>query len=148
MSLKGDWKGREEREHAGMNGAPRKEAELEKVLRDFRTSVHAWSDAVYGRPRLVKVAARRKGWRKAAAWALGSVLLIGGASWGGLLENQHRQEQDRLARLRQQEVDRQVQEVKAREAEQELAKVDSAVSREVPDALAPLVPATASDDGQ
>jgi hypothetical protein len=148
MSFKDEWKGREEQEHAGIHGGPMEEAELETVLRDFRTSVRAWSDAVYQRPRLVEATARRKGWRQAAAWALGSVLVIGGASWGGLLEHQHRHEQDRLARLRQQEVDRRVQEEKAREAEQELAKVDSAVSREVPDALAPLVPATASDDGQ
>lgn len=147
MTFKGKSKGGGEPDHAGMNGGAAQDPELERVLRDFRTSVRAWSDAVYGRPRLMEKAPRRKTWRKAAAWALGSVLAAGGA-WGGLLEHQHRQEQDRLARLRQQEVDRQVLEQKAREAEEELAKVDSDVSREVPDALAPLVPATASDPGR
>ena len=83
----------------------------------------------------------------AAAWALGGALVAGGA-WGGLLEHKYRQEQDRLGRLRQKELDRRVQEQKAREAEQELAQVDNDVSREVPDALEPLVPSMTADDGQ
>jgi hypothetical protein len=120
---------------------------LDQALHNFRSSVHAWSNAVYRQPRQVGSFARRTAWRMAAAWALGSVLVAGGA-WGGLLEYQHRQEQDRLARLRQQQMDRQVQEQKAREAEQELARVDTDVSREVPDALAPLVPSIAAEDGQ
>jgi len=145
MRFNGEWKDRTDREQAGMKDGAMEDPELEKVLCDFRTSVRAWSDAVYAAPRLVATN-RRRSWRRAAAWALGSVLVVGGASWGGVLEHQHRMKQDRLARLRQQEVDRQVQEQKAREAEEELAKVDSAVSREVPDALAPLVPA--SDEPQ
>ncbi len=137
------------RKGIGVNtdGGALEDPELERVLRDFRTSAHAWSDAVYQRPRLVEVAPRRMAWRKAAAWALGSVLMAGGA-WGGLLEHRHLQEQDRLARLRQREQQRQLQEQKAREAEQELARVDMDISREVPDALEALVPATASDEGQ
>ena len=127
------------------NGAL-KDPELEGVLRDFRSSVHAWSEAVYQRPRLVEMAPRRMVWRKAAACALGSVLVAGGA-WGGLLEYRHRQDEERLARLRQQEQQRLIQEQKAREAEQELARVDIDVSREVPDALEALVPATSSEDG-
>ena len=86
-------------------------------------------------------------WRKAAAWALGSVLVAGG-SWGGFFEYQHMQQEARLARLRRQEQQRLIQEQKAREAEQELARVDVDVSREVPDALEALVPATTSDEGQ
>lgn len=125
---------------------PELDPDVEQALRDFRSSVHAWSDAVYRQPRLVEAAPRRTVWRTAAAWALGSVLVAGGA-WGGVLEHQHRQEQDRLARLRQQEQDRRIQEQKARQAEQELALVDSDVSREVPDALEPLVPSM-TDDGQ
>ena len=146
MTFKGESQDRKERESAG-NGGTMDDPELERVLRNFRTSVHTWSDAVYGRTRLVEAVPRRWGWRKAAAWALGSVLAVGGA-WGGLVEHQHRQEQARVARLRQQEVERQVQEQKAREAEEELAEVDRDISREVPDALAPLVPATASDEGR
>lgn len=131
------------RTNAGAGEGP----ELERVLRDFRSSVHAWSEAVYQRPRLVKAAPRRMAWRKAAAWALGSVLVAGG-SWGGFFEYQHMQQEARLARLRRQEQQRLIQEQKAREAEQELARVDVDVSREVPDALEALVPATTSDEGQ
>ena len=126
---------------------PELEPEVEQALRNFRSSVHAWSDAVYRQPRRVEVAPRRTVWRMAAAWTLGSVLVAGGA-WGGILEHQHRQEQDRLARLRQQEQDRRLQEQKARQAEEELALVDTDVSREIPDALEPLVPSMTADDGQ
>ena len=129
------------------HGKAGEDTELEAVLRDFRSSVHAWSDAVYRRPRQVEAAPRRTVWRTAAAWSLGSVLVAGGA-WGGLLEHQYRQEQDRLARLRQQQAERQFQEQKAREAEQELARVDTAVSREVPDALEPLAQLMTADRGQ
>jgi hypothetical protein len=121
--------------------------DMDQALRDFRSSVHAWSDAVYRQPGRVEVAPRRTVWRMAAAWALGSVLVAGGA-WGGILEHQHRQEQDRLARLRQQELDRRLQEQRAREAEHELALVDNDVSREVPDALEPLVPSMTADEAQ
>jgi hypothetical protein len=126
---------------------PEMDPVVDQALRDFRSSVQAWSDAAYRQPRLVEIAPRRTVWRMAAAWALGSVLVAGGA-WGGILEHQHRQEQDRLARLRQQEFDRRLQEQKAREAELELAQVDSDVSREVPDALEPLVPSMTADEAQ
>jgi hypothetical protein len=121
----------------GANAGALHDPELERVLRDFRSSVHAWSDAVYQRPRLVEVAPRRTAWRKAAGWALGSVLVAGGVG-GGLLEYRHRQEEARLAAAREAEHQRQVHEQRAREAEQELAQVDSDVSREVPAALEPL----------
>ena len=121
--------------------------ELEPVLRDFRSSVYAWSEAVYQRPRLVEAAPRRTAWRKAAAWALGSVLMAGGVG-GGLLEYQHRQEQVRIAALREAEHQRQLQLEKARQAEEELARVDSDIAREVPDALEPLAQLMSADDSQ
>ena len=121
--------------------------EMEHVLRDFRMSVHAWSDAVYRRPRLVEVAPRRMAWRSAAAWALGSVLVIGGAG-GGLLEHQYQKEQARIAAALEAEHERQLQEQRAREAEAELAKVDNDVSREVPNALEPLAQLMTLDDSQ
>jgi hypothetical protein len=120
---------------------------MEQALRDFRTSVHAWTDAVYLRPRLVEVAPRRMAWRTAAVWALGSVLVAGGVG-GGLLEHQHRQEQARIAAAREAEHQRQLQEERAREAEQELAQVDSDVSRQVPNALEPLAQLMTSNQGQ
>jgi len=118
--------------------------QMEQVLRDFRSSVHAWSDAVYQRPRRVEVAHRRMAWRRAAAWTLGSVLVVGGAG-GGLVEQQHRKEQARIAAAREAEHQR---EMKEREAEEELAKVDTEVSREVPDAMEPLAQLMTPDETQ
>jgi hypothetical protein len=111
--------------------------QLERVLQDFRSSVHAWSDAMYQRPRQVEAAPRRIVWRTAAGWALASVLVAGGAG-GGLLHYRHQQEQARIAAARQAQHQREIQEEKARDAEQELALVDTDVSREVPAALEPL----------
>ena len=118
--------------------------QMEQVLRDFRSSVHAWSDAVYQRPRRVEVAHRRMAWRRAAAWTLGSVLVVGSAG-GGLVEQQHRKEQARIAAAREAEHQR---EMKEREAEEELAKVDTEVSREVPDAMEPLAQLMTPDETQ
>ena len=118
--------------------------QMEQVLRDFRSSVHAWSDAVYQRPRRVEVAHGRMAWRRAAVWTLGSVMVAGGAG-GGLLENQHRKEQARIAAAREAEHQRQLKE---REAEEELARVDTDVSREVPDAMEPLAQLMAPDETQ
>ena len=86
MSLKGEWKDRTDPEQTGMKGGAMEEPELENVLRDFRTSVRAWSDAIYARPRLVEAAPRRKSWRKAAAWALGEVDRRGKRSFRDLLQ--------------------------------------------------------------
>jgi hypothetical protein len=133
--------------NSGAIESPELDPELERVLRDFRSTVRSWSDAAYRHPGLMHAAPRRTVWRMAAAWTLGSVLVAGG-TWGGLLEYQHRQEQDRLARLRQQQYERQVQEERARQAEMELANVDRYVSQEVPDALEPLVPSMTADEGQ
>ena len=86
-------------------------------------------------------------WRKAASWALGSVLVAGGVG-GGLLEYQHRQELARIAAAREAQHQRQIQEERAREAEQLLAQVDRDVSQQVPDALEPLAQLMASNEGQ
>lgn len=144
----GGWNDRETpRGERGSHDGAMADPELEPVLRDFRSSVHAWSEAVYQRPRLVEVAPRRTAWRKAAAWALGSVLMAGGVR-GGLLEYQHRQEQARIAAAREAEHQRQLQQEKARQAEEELARVDSDIAREVPDALEPLAQLMSADDSQ
>lgn len=121
--------------------------DLERSLRDFRTSVHAWSEAVYQRSRTIEVAPRRMAWRTAASWALGSVLVVGGVG-GGLLEYQHRQEQARVAAAREAQRQREVQEERARQAAEELAKIDSDISRQVPNALEPLGSLMFADDSQ
>ena len=143
--------GQLDKQRAGLeipDGAvPEPDEDLKQALRDFRSSVHAWSNAVYQRPRLVEVASRRVAWRTATAWALGSVLVFGGAG-GGLLEYRYQKEQARIVAAREAEHQRQLQEQRAREAEEELARVDSDVSREVPNALEPLAQLMTSDESQ
>ena len=72
----------------------------------------------------------------------------GWGAGGGFLEHQHRKEQARIAAAREAEHQRQIEEQRAREAEEELAKVDSEVSREVPHALEPLAQLMTDDNGQ
>ncbi len=124
------------------------DSELDRVLSDFRLSVHAWSNAVYHRPRhVVGVAPRRMAWRRAAVWSLGAVL-VAGSTGGGLLEYQHWQEQTRIAAVREAERERQLREERTREAAEQLAKVDSDVSRQVPNALEPLAQLMTEDESQ
>lgn len=94
-----------------------------------------------GRPRTVKTEIRRRSWRLAAGWALGCVLAAGGLS-GGLFEQHHRQELQRIvaaqkAAADQKELDEQRERAKVSD-EVLLAGVDSDVSRDVPSAMEPL----------
>ncbi len=145
----GEWQekvGQEQRQAPLEDGV--QDPVLDRALRDFRASVHAWSEDVYIRTRtLASPSPRRMAWRQAAVWSLGSVLMVGVAG-GGLLGYQHRQEQARIAAAREAELQRQIAEERAREAEQELAKIDSAVSREVPNALEPLAQLMTEDESQ
>ena len=122
--------------------------EVEEALKNFRSSVHAWSDAAYNRPRPAAAPAfDRKVWRLAAAWTLGIALAAGGVS-GGMFERHHRQEQARIAAQREAEHQKQVAAERAREEEELLAKVDSDVSREVPSAMEPLALLMAEDEAR
>jgi hypothetical protein len=129
------------------------ESELVSALKNFRLSVHAWSEAEFSRPRMANVKAPKTVWRMAAGWAMGCVLVLGVAS-GGAYEYERRvelkQEQARQAMLaEQQEAQRKLAEqAAAQSAEDEdalLAHVDSDVARQVPAALDPL--AGLVDDG-
>ena len=132
---------------AGLTGMI-EEPVLASALRDFRNSVRAWSDAAYNRPRIMHEAAPRRGaWRKAAAWSLASALAFGVAG-GGVLEYQHRQEMTRVAAAREAEHQRQLAEERAREAEQQLARVDIDVARQVPNAMEPLAQLMAEDESR
>lgn len=124
-----------------------KDPALDRVLSDFRTSVHAWSDAVYNRPRPIAAASSRAVWRKAAAWSLGSMLVIGVAG-GGALEYRRWQEAARIAAAREAQQQRALIEERERVAEKELAKVDTDVAREVPNAMEPLAQLMTEDDSQ
>ncbi len=130
--------------------------ELEAVLRDFRASVHAWSDATYQsrsettyrNPSLVhSPAPRRTLWRQSLVWAL-SLVLTAGIATGGVYEY-HQRELARQMAQREAEHQRQLaQQQHAREVDELLAKVDSDVSREVPSAMEPLASLMAEDDTQ
>jgi hypothetical protein len=118
---------------------------LEQALTNFRLSVHAWSDAMYSRPRTAAQVVRHRSWRLAAGWALASVLVVGGVS-AGLQVRDHRTETAIIAgaQLAAQQQAAREQQAKADE-EDLLAAVDSDVSREVPSAMEPL--AQLMDDG-
>ena len=112
------------------------DAELEQALNDFRSSVHAWSEAAYSQPH-VPARVYRTSWRVAAGWALGCVIAVGSLS-GGVYERHHLREQAKIAAAAEAAARQQkVQEDQRRQSE-ELAKIDGDVSREVPSAMEPL----------
>jgi hypothetical protein len=117
------------------NDEPQMDESLKQTLKDFRSSVHAWSATEYGQPhRAVRV--YKTSWRLAASWAFGCALAAGSVA-GGLYERHHVKEQAKIAAseaARQQKI-----EVEQRNASEDLfAKIDSDVSREVPSAMEPL----------
>jgi len=123
--------------------------ELEAVLKDFRASVHAWSDKTYRRRALVlSPTPRRTLWNRSLAWALSLVLMAGVATTG--LNQYHQSQLARQARI-QHEVEQRrqlAQQQHAREVDDLLARVDSDVSREVPSAMEPLATLMADDETQ
>jgi hypothetical protein len=132
--------------------------ELEQALRNFRSSVHSWSEEAHSRPRTVGVTYRRRVWRLAAGWALGCVLAAGAVT-AGIYQFEHRQELARQTAAAAAERQRQAIEQNARvveaqrvqlsvEDEQLLAMVDSDVSREVPAAMEALTPTVAEDESE
>ena len=127
------------------------DAEFEKALTDFKSSVHAWSDAAYNRPRSLAQPARRKSWRLAASWAMGCLLVTGTLS-GGLIERHHRNEMARIAaaqqekQIRDQDAQAKVEAPVKITDEDLLADVDSAVSRQVPSAMEPLAQLMTEDE--
>jgi hypothetical protein len=136
--------------------------ELDLALREFRQSIHAWSDAVMNRPRqALAEAPRRQVWRLAAGWALSCVLIVGVVS-AGVVEY-HRQ-QIKISQVRLPERPRLVlapeskpeTQPEAKENDQQarlededlLAKVDSDVSRAVPSAMEPLAQLMTADESK
>jgi hypothetical protein len=112
---------------------------VEEALRNFRMSVHAWSDAAYSRPRTTAQIVRHRSWRLAVGWALAALLMAGGFS-GGVFERHLRIERERIAvaaRLAERQKALLAEQSK-QDDEDLLAKVDSDVSREVPSAMEPL----------
>ena len=134
---------------AGDLSETRMDAELEETLKDFRLSVHAWSDAAMNRPRRPIHPVVRATWRVAVSWAMGCLLAVCSVG-GALYERHHRQEAAKQAaeEARQKQLTAEAASMSAREHngaastreedEQLLAEVDSAVSRQVPSAMEPL----------
>lgn len=116
--------------------------ELQQTLRDFRSSVHAWSEAEFSKPHK-PVMVSRTSWRVAAGWALGCVLAVGSVA-GGLYERHHQQEQAKIAAAAAAQQQKLAAEQR-KESEDLFAKVDSDVSREVPSAMEPLAQMMALD---
>lgn len=120
------------------------EAGLEEVLKNFRQSVYAWSNAELARPRTVSLSAHQWSWRRASAWALGCVLAAGSLS-AGMFAHYRQEIREQLARQAQQ---RQLaaeqaaaqarMEAAARDDASLMAAVDKDVSQEVPSAMEPL----------
>ena len=134
------------------------DAELKEVLGNFRACIHGWSEAAYHRPRKALAAAPRyRVWRLAAGWALGCVLVAGAVSGGIFMGGQARHHRQEVARLDQQVAQmaaaRAVQVAEQQravltQAQEPLAKVDSAVSQQVPSAMEPLAQLMTMDDSQ
>lgn len=114
--------------------------ELEQALKHFKSSVHAWSEAEYSRPRAWTREVRHRSWRLALGWAMGCALVVGSVS-GGLLERQHKLELAKIA-AQQQAAERQKQLLEQQAVKETdealLAGVDSDISRGVPSAMEPL----------
>lgn len=142
-------------------GNTEQDSELDEALRNFRLSIHAWSEAIYVQPRTVVERTPRRVWRLAAGWALGCVLVAGGA-FGGIYSHLSRQQQTAGWERHQQgtgiPATRAVESVRPavvqrdqqthNEEEDLLAKVDSDVSRQVPAAMEPLAQLMAEDQSR
>ena len=112
---------------------------LDQALKNFRSSMVAWSDAAYSRPRTVASVVRHRSWRLAASCALGCVLVAGGVE-GAFHVRHQKQESARIAAAaRQAEQQRLVAKERAGTDDEDLlTNVDSDVSQEVPSAMEPL----------
>lgn len=113
------------------------EPELEEALRNFRLSVHAWSDAAYSRPRTAVVPTRASVWRAASGWALGCVLVAGIAT-GGFYQHQRDVEHQRQAAAERQREDQLLAAHRNEDSDTLLSHVNSDVARQVPTAMDPL----------
>ena len=126
------------------------DVELEQAMKNFRLSMHAWSDAALSRPRTASQTLRRRSWRLAVGWALGCVLVAGSLS-GGVFERQHQIDlKQRAARQRAAEQQKQgEQQARAQVTDEDLlTDVDSDVSRQVPSAMEPLAQMMAVDESK
>jgi hypothetical protein len=139
------WFNRFAPQHTGHTAEPEFDADLARTLDDFKASVHAWSDRAASRPRAIHPAIVHRTWRLAAGWAMAS-LLIAGAGSALIYEHHERVDQARIAaEAHAAEQQRQLAAQRAQSEQDLMYKVNTDVSREVPDAMEPLA-ALMSDD--
>jgi hypothetical protein len=132
--------------HRDSDDGLRVDTALEKTLKDFRSSVHAWSGAEYSQPhKPVKVYATS--WRLTVGWALGCVLAVGSLS-GGLYERHLLRDKAKIARAAEAARQQKIEADQRKESEDLLAKIDGDVSREVPSAMEPLAQMMVDDSTQ
>lgn len=123
---------------------------LSEAVRNFRSSVHAWSDAAFqqARPAFAPLT-HRVAWRRMVAWTLG-IVMTAGLAGSGMYERHHQQvlaqRAHELELQRQKALDAKRAEEEAQKAEDLMARVDTDVSREVPAAMEPLAQLM-TDDG-
>jgi hypothetical protein len=118
--------------------SPEQDSVLEQALKDFRSSVHAWSEAAYKQPRSAERIVPQRSWRPAASWVLGCALLAGCVT-GGVVEQHRQQEAARIAAAQQARQQQMEAQARARQKDRNLmATVDSDISQEVPTAMEPL----------
>jgi len=128
--------GSDENGNAGFGG-DMKDAKLEQVLGNFKASVDAWSETAYSRPRTVAVV-KQWGWRAAAGWALGCMVVAGSLTGGFHERNLYREHVRMLAAQQALQQQMAAEQQSSAEDADLLAAVDTDVSQEVPRAMEPL----------
>jgi hypothetical protein len=140
------------------NGAAdqQQDPNLDAVLQDFRASVHAWGAATYqsrseatsrSRTLVLSPVPRRTLGQRSLAWAL-SLALAAGVDTTGVHELRQRELAKQVAQREAVHQRQLALEQHARDVDELLAKVDSAVSREVPSAMEPLATLMVEDNTQ
>jgi cell division protein FtsL len=134
--------------------------DVQAALKNFRASVHAWSEQEMGRPRQIKPM-RMSGWMRLMAvpmlgWGLAGVLVVAGVTVPVTVHHERQVEATRRAAIQEQQ--RQAAEMAARLAQnamndsgddEELLKhVDSDIAQATPDAMEPLASLMGDTTGQ
>ena len=132
-----------------------RDAEIDAALRNFRESIHAWSEQEYSRPRATQPA-RSGMWHlfanPIAGWALAAVVAIGGVAVPTAIHQQHQEQARRIAdeQARQKLATDQAarQAALAMDDEELLSHVDSDIAQATPDAMEPLAELMISENQQ
>ncbi len=123
--------------------------QVEEALRNFRASVHVWSDNEFARPRQPQ-SRSQSAWRHllqivtgpVTSWSLAALLLVSGVTVPVALHHQQQLAAAQQAAVREQQrmaaVASEQQLASAISDEELLRHVDSDIARATPDAMEPL----------